>query len=401
MALRTLEAVDLTEIAHPVPNADALLGATGNAVLDLRPATRVALAPPDFGEPADVAGLGLDETPFSYEVVSGIGRADPFRIAKLFGAQLRNGCHTLMTRPGIAVGESYHKRAFYLAMKDAPHPFVPLRVPLMYNGRETRFVARIYDDETPDQVIDGPVLVIASRWDSNYYHWLIDCLPRLACLDHVGALREMPVLVPDALSGFHADSLAALGITRTVPFSGRVLRAGTMYFPTFFAPGMLTAEQLAWIKDALVRGLGVERDTRADRRLLISRQSAGDRRIVNEAEVMARLAGLGFEMVRPEALTLREQAALFARAEIVVAPHGAGTVNAMFCREGAAIIDILPETHQHPAFWLLARANRMRYGRMLAKLANPPPSLDMVVDVGRLENLVRQALGTRHARQAT
>ncbi|MBF0372407.1 MAG: glycosyltransferase family 61 protein [Alphaproteobacteria bacterium] len=392
MTLRSLEAVDLAEICQRVDTAQGLLAARRNSVLDLLPATEVELAPAEFGDPEDVASLGVDETEFCYQVVDRVGRAEPFQLAKLFGARLRNGCHALMARPGLVVGESYHKRDFLLRLEGPPRGFFPIPVPLRVNGVETSFVTNVYDDEEPDQILPGPVVAITSRWASNYYHWMLDCVPRLACLDLVPELRGVPILVPPEGPRFQAEILAALGFTETVAFTGRVLSAEVMYFPSFFSPGLISRGQIEWLKTTMFRAFDVTPPERPSRRLFISRKGAGARRIVNEDDAMAMLARHGFEAVLPETLSLRDQVALFASAEMVIAPSGSGTVNAAYCRRGTTVIDVVPENSKHSAFWLLARANGMRYGRLVAKPVNLPAS-DMALDLVKLDAIVRQAAG--------
>ncbi|NJR64980.1 MAG: glycosyltransferase family 61 protein, partial [Leptolyngbyaceae cyanobacterium CRU_2_3] len=63
------------------------------------------------------------------------------------------------------------------------------------------------------------------------------------------------------------------------------------------------------------------------RRLYISRSQTDNRRVINEAALMHRLQNFGFQCVRLEALSVLEQAALLATAEMVIAPHGGGLTN--------------------------------------------------------------------------
>ena len=70
---------------------------------------------------------------------------------------------------------------------------------------------------------------------------------------------------------------------------------------------------------------------RGQRRLLLSRASPHVRRVVNEDELLDALLPLGFERITLESLDVKSQARLFADAETVVAPHGAGLTNLMFC----------------------------------------------------------------------
>jgi len=86
----------------------------------------------------------------------------------------------------------------------------------------------------------------------------------------------------------------------------------------------------------------------AGRRIYVSRLNLNQagwstRVMVNEGELIERLAGIGFEIVTPEHLSVREQIAAFAAADLVVGPSGSNMYNTMFCRPGTKVIDIQSE----------------------------------------------------------
>ena len=62
------------------------------------------------------------------------------------------------------------------------------------------------------QRIDGRVAVLNTRFSHNFYHWMIDILPRLMPLRRVGV--EADYYLIDCLSPFQQNVLAALGIER-------------------------------------------------------------------------------------------------------------------------------------------------------------------------------------------
>lgn len=76
------------------------------------------------------------------------------------------------------------------------------------------------------------------------------------------------------------------------------------------------------------------------RRLLISRAGQTTRRVLNEADLAARLAPLGFETVRPETLSHAEQVRLFHDAELVIAVTGAALTNLLFCSPSCTVIEL-------------------------------------------------------------
>lgn len=74
--------------------------------------------------------------------------------------------------------------------------------------------------------------------------------------------------------------------------------------------------------------------------VLISRQNAPGRRMVNEDALFAALAPMGARRISMETLSTPEQMELMAGARVVIGPHGAGMVNCAFCQTGALCIEL-------------------------------------------------------------
>ena len=136
-------------------------------------------------------------------------------------------------------------------------------------------------------------------------------------------------------------------------------------------------------------------------RVFISRRSALARRIANEDEVRRVLAPLGFAAYALEEMSFAEQVRLFAQAELIVAPHGAGLMNLAFAgRPG--VVELFGRRIE-PPFSELARGFGFRYGYMEC----PAPrgdlrswDADLVVDVPALIRLIEQMPGWSLARRA-
>lgn len=106
-------------------------------------------------------------------------------------------------------------------------------------------------------------------------------------------------------------------------------------------------------------GFGAD-EKRGSRRLLISRRETARRRVLNEDDLVARLEPLGFERVYPETLTLPQQAAIFAEASHIIAPHGAGLGNMSFSAPGTRALEFF-SAFTSPIFWIMANQLGHRY----------------------------------------
>ena len=253
----------------------------------------------------------------------------------------------------------------------------------------------------PVQTLDGPIVVLAGLSNDMYFHWLFDVLPRLNLIDRSGLSR-------DAIAGFvvsqhwpfQQETLAQLGIPAhkiLPPEQYPHLQAECLIVPSFpGSPAWMPQWACQWLRQVFL----VDRPTTATR-LYISRQQTANRRVINEPVVMTVLAQLGFQCVTLEALTVREQAALFASATVVIAPHGGGLTNLVFCSPGTTVIEIFPPHFVYPCYWLISNLMNLHYhyligvapsGTYIHQLLYPNARLeDIFVDLNILRDTLQLA----------
>jgi capsular polysaccharide biosynthesis protein len=193
---------------------------------------------------------------------------------------------------------------------------------------------------------DAPTLPRATvfmAWGGlhNYGHFLIDCLPALLAAEQAGALASHPPVAPPLLP-WQAELLTLLGVTPTV-IDAPVARLGEAVFATPMDHFLhASGPPLDAVRDRILAAAAITDDPEAPKRIYISRLGSLKRVLVNEAELEAELQARGFTVVRPETLSVRDQIALFHRAEVIVAPAGAALANILFCKPGATLIEIQP-----------------------------------------------------------
>jgi capsular polysaccharide biosynthesis protein len=129
-------------------------------------------------------------------------------------------------------------------------------------------------------------------------------------------------------------------------------------------------------------------------RIYVTREQARRRRVANEAELWAQLERRGFVKLRLEALTWREQIHAFRRAKVVVAPHGAGLANLVFCEAGTRVVEFFNRAYVNGNFWRLAALRGLDYRPIVAAGAEPLAQIaaqgreDIVVDVSAVMRAV-------------
>lgn len=207
------------------------------------------------------------------------------------------------------------------------------------------------------------VAVLTTGAHHNYYHWLTEALPRFE-LYAASGLQIDRYYAPRRYR-FQRDALALLGIAadRVVPAERNAHVAADRIVASRLHDGLSRAKVDA-LHRRLTTAVGVAPTTAP--RIFIRRLGHGARRIANEAAVLRALGSLGFVPCRLESLPLAAQIRLFAQAECVIGPHGAGLTNLLFCREGTKVVEIGTPYRIWPCFREIAYHRGLDYHLHLA-----------------------------------
>lgn len=198
-----------------------------------------------------------------------------------------------------------------------------------------------FDDLVPEgfkvQRLDGIApLVIGNGWHKNYYHWTLQALSTLLLFrKHCGDL-DVTIATP-SLNGWRRQTLAL------IDFEGRVIEmdykdvldVGDCITSNLTGGTFAHTPHPAVLAEFEAIAAGMDDGQGRGRKIYVSRLDAGDvRRVVNEKAVCDFLANRGFEIVTPAELSVEDQATAFRDAEVIVAPHGAGLANLVYCPSG-------------------------------------------------------------------
>ena len=205
------------------------------------------------------------------------------------------------------------------------------------------------------EYIDGTVAVLSGLSGNVYFHWMVDVLPRIELLRLSGIDFDKIdwFLVNNSQQPFQQETLKALGVPLNKILASDDhphLQAKQLIVPSF--PGYLGWPP-PWVIDFL-RGIflpGIISLNSYPERIYISRNKARYRRVLNEEEVMSELSKFGFVRIFLESLPLQEQIALFFHAKVIVAPHGSGLTNTMFCQSETKVIELVSPHYVGHYFW--------------------------------------------------
>jgi len=257
------------------------------------------------------------------------------------------------------------------------------------------------DKLPPPEHVEGNVAFLSARWGgAAYFHWMFDVVTRFHLLQQSGLMDSIDKFALNACdSAYEKETLNSLGITPDQILESR-------YHPHFTADKLIVpsicdgaAGTSKWKCEYLRRMFLNEKlslKTDYSERIYISREKASYRRIVNEKDVIGCLEKFGFRTVKLETMSVAEQAACLAAAKVVVAPHGGGLTNLVFCSPGTKVIEIFSPIYVPNCFWIISNLCDLKHYYLIAQLFDDPTQKypghkDMRVDLNSLEKLMNLA----------
>ena len=173
----------------------------------------------------------------------------------------------------------------------------------------------------------------------NYYHWLIDYLPRLMLVEGMAQYDDCRFVINEPLAPHQRQALALLEIDlqRGLPLAPhQAIEAPRVVVPTLMSNTTVCHP----VVPRMLRQAFPATASGGPKRIYLSRDDASNRRLSNEAELVTLLERHGFVKVVAGGLSFQQQIDLFAGAEVIVAVHGAGLTNLVFSAPGTRVIEI-------------------------------------------------------------
>jgi capsular polysaccharide biosynthesis protein len=248
-------------------------------------------------------------------------------------------------------------------------------------------------------LLPGTHIVFANGNLQNYYHWLVDCLLALDIMLPL-APAGAGLLLPGTIADFRARPINRFDHVAVLRAAGLDTR------PLVEVPqgqAFARLEEAIWLEDHFIeqvpgtylrafrdRLLALRPPSRPRRRICIKRRSL--RALANAPAIESFLARNDFEFHELEDMPATEQIAMFQDAEFIVAPHGAGLANLLFCAPGTKVLELSPDSEFRPFFWLISNKLGLSHGVL------PSPTHDgtfngrMRVDVDAFRSLFRMLL---------
>jgi len=207
-----------------------------------------------------------------------------------------------------------------------------------------------------------------------YYHWMLDLLPKMGLLEKAGIpLSSIDnFLVREMNGSFHKETLERLGIDKS-----RIIETKDDSFLlcdrliSIDINNGINMKMNRFIPNWMKHLYPPEYPVGERIKLYISRPKGVRRGVANEDAMLPILEEFGYTVVAMEGMSVREQAQLLARADVLISPHGGALSNMVFCKPGIQVVELFGR-HVYPFYYGLAQMCGHDYHTVLENAEDYP-----------------------------
>ena len=202
-------------------------------------------------------------------------------------------------------------------------------------------------------------IYFSTRDDNQVYHWIFDNLTRLYCLDKFPQLRHYPLIIKNNLSKFQKETLKLIGCKNKIIYQKEYdLNVENLIFPSIPSPPVLNANALVWLRNKFLKNIKQNYKSlniNFSKKIFISRNDTGHRKILNENELSQKLNKLGYQTIELSKLKIYEQMLLFHNAKKIILPHGAAGIHLLFVKKNTCITEIQSPGQLNNSLYLISK----------------------------------------------
>ncbi|MHA2055514.1 MAG: glycosyltransferase family 61 protein, partial [Candidatus Hodarchaeales archaeon] len=164
------------------------------------------------------------------------------------------------------------------------------------------------------RIMNECIAVLTSSGADSYYHWIFDLLPKIHILKNSQNISFEEIdyfIVNNNKNRYAVETLNTLGISEQKIIYSRYnmhIKTENLIVPSM--PGV-TGNMPKWVCRFLsseLKPLDNPENTDYAEKIYITREGADTKKVINEYEIVDYLTKLGFEVVKPETMSVREQA---------------------------------------------------------------------------------------------
>ncbi len=249
----------------------------------------------------------------------------------------------------------------------------------------------------------APCALLTQLWDSNYGHWLVESLPRIALLEQCFDTKSLKYLIFNRrgpIRDVYIQSLSALGISEKniIWHNGNIEVDNLIYTSPITKQPWVKSPLCVEVLERLQRVItnGAQDSSSEPSRIYLSRnKDSGDRLLINEDEVIDIVQAFGYKVVNAGLIDFNEQVRIFSNATHVCGNLGAAFTNIAFAPKGVNIFALTSERMVDDFFYDLCTFKRGRYWSLHGRAAGVRNGYrdDFTINTNTFKKLLREFHG--------
>jgi hypothetical protein len=215
--------------------------------------------------------------------------------------------------------------------------------------------------------INATIAVLATHSGRGFYHWMFDVLPRFHLLQMAGIeLSNIDYFYTnECIASYHFETLLRIGIPHSKIIScspSTHIQARDLIVPSHAGSVSAVPDWVcAFLREKFLDSPQNARPKDFKSKIYVTRLKNTHRKVLEEKNLVEELIRNGFSIIDPEDHDIKTQAEIFSRAELIVAPHGSGLANIVFCQPGTRVVEIFCPRAISLMYWSIANSLNLKY----------------------------------------
>lgn len=269
------------------------------------------------------------------------------------------------------------------------------------NGILKKSKNQILETGTPKilKKFSGKILSLSqgASGHNNYSHWLLDIVPKLIMASEKYNLQKIDFFYFSKINSFQKQSLKFLNLNPNKFIDSNIYRhvqASTIFavsHPNYFYGTFFDAHSNLpiWIVSSLKKTF-LNKKFKIKKKfqnIFIDRSDSiqSHCKLINNQEIINYLKKRNFKILKLSKLNFNDQISVFSNCKNIIAPHGAGLANLVFCKKKTKVIEIIPKNHDNSMYKRISKINKLNYKSIRCDFISGNKLGDMFLDIKRLK----------------
>ena len=223
-------------------------------------------------------------------------------------------------------------------------------------------------------LLNGSTTSLLTNWTqgTNYYHWIVDAIPRISMLEY--APSDTRIIIPSAGAGFVDESMDLLDLgDRCIKIESNHVICENFYFMSPTAQvGHWNPYAYSWLQNVFKKHFSKEIP---NRRIFFTRR--GNRRVPKNIRLIEELFKKnGFDIIDCGAHPLLQQIQISSSAICVAGIHGAAMTNLLWTPHGIPILEIFESNYLNACYENISIHNSSNYAYIFHDFVDAPQRIE-------------------------